>query len=65
MKEPMKIVHAFIDPIVKDAVAKKQMAKTNGANPEYSGQEGRDGETLLENLVNSTEGSRRKVLSLL
>jgi hypothetical protein len=49
MKKPMKVVHDFIDPIVAAAISRK---KEEMLSPSLD----RDDETLLENLVNSTEG---------
>ena len=48
LKDHMKVVHAFIDPIVAAAIEKK---KRSAIVVE------KDEETLLENLVNSTEGA--------
>ena len=49
MKKPMRVVHDFIDPIVAAAISRK---KEEMLSPSLD----RDDETLLENLVNSTEG---------
>jgi hypothetical protein len=51
--EPMKIVNAYIDPIVKDAVDKQSKAPRHGMdNTEELG----DDETLLDHLVKITSG---------
>ncbi|KAF8208856.1 cytochrome P450 monooxygenase pc-3 [Mycena galopus ATCC 62051] len=47
---PMKIVNAYIDPIIHDAVEKKKLAKSLGANMETTDEEG----TLLDELLNVT-----------
>ncbi|KAF8890381.1 cytochrome P450 [Infundibulicybe gibba] len=49
MREPMQIVHEYINPIVAEAVKRKRDAKASGDGPES------DSDTLLQNLVNSTE----------
>ncbi|KAJ7261062.1 cytochrome P450 [Mycena rebaudengoi] len=57
--EPMRIVHDFLDPVLKEAVAKKR-AK-GGTEEEKNTADGggerevQEGETLLEHLVNYTE----------
>ncbi|KAF8905815.1 cytochrome P450 [Gymnopilus junonius] len=62
IKEPMKIVNGFIDPIVAEAIRKKrEVAQARIVKD-------RDDETLLENLVNSTEDPialRDEIMSLL
>lgn len=60
MKEPMKIVHRFGDPIVAEAIKRKREGRSD--------LEEKDDETLLENLVNSTEDHitlRDEIMSLL
>jgi hypothetical protein len=47
LKQHMKVVHEFLDPIVAAAVRNKKESSTVTE---------KDEETLLENLVNSTEG---------
>ena len=64
MKKPMGIVHDFINPIVAQAIQKKRDAETNSKSLEKDP----DDETLLENLVNSTEDPiilRDEIMSLL
>lgn len=61
MKKPMRVVHDFIDPIVAAAISRK---KEEMLSPSLD----RDDETLLENLVNSTEDPiilRDEIMSLL
>lgn len=63
LKKPMKIVHDFIDPIVEQAIRYKRTMEAKGAV-----EKDRDDETLLENLVNSTEDPitlRDEIMSLL
>ncbi|KAF8185162.1 cytochrome P450 [Pholiota molesta] len=63
LKKPMKIVHDFIDPIVEQAIKSKRTMEAKGAV-----EKDRDDETLLENLVNSTEDPitlRDEIMSLL
>lgn len=57
MKKPMRVVHDFIDPIVAAAINRK---KEEMRSPSLD----RDDETLLENLVNSTEGPFISIYSL-
>lgn len=56
----MTIIHDFIDPILKEAVAKKRNATASGEKTGEVGlrddREVLDGETLLDHLVNYTEG---------
>ena len=62
LKEPMKVVHDFIDPIVAEAIRRKREVAEKGIVKD------RDDETLLENLVNSTEDPitlRDEIMSLL
>jgi cytochrome P450 len=47
--EPMQVVNAYIEPIVKDALAKKQTSSSQG-----KGEENLDEETLLGHLVRVT-----------
>jgi hypothetical protein len=55
LKDHMRVVHAFIDPIVAAAIDKKKRSTIVVE---------KDEETLLENLVNSTEGASQRCLSL-
>ncbi|KAH9483183.1 Cytochrome P450 monooxygenase 75 [Psilocybe cubensis] len=60
IKGPMKVVHDFVDPIVAEAIKKKREGHGNVKEKEE--------ETLLENLVNSTEDHitlRDEIMSLL
>ncbi|KAJ6513517.1 cytochrome P450 monooxygenase pc-1 [Mycena vulgaris] len=50
--EPMKVVSAFLDPIIHAAVEKKEMAGRAGAKE--GGEKEEEGETLLDELLNST-----------
>ena len=64
LKKPMGIVHDFINPIVAQAIQKKRDAEANSKSLEKDP----DDETLLENLVNSTEDPtilRDEIMSLL
>jgi hypothetical protein len=50
-----KVINKFIDPILAEAIAKKQMAQ--GGSAKKNGEwEVKDGDTLLDHLVNYTEG---------
>ncbi|PPQ73503.1 hypothetical protein CVT24_007649 [Panaeolus cyanescens] len=63
IKEPMKVVHDFIDPIVAQAIERKRELKAVAQE-----EQDKDDETLLENLVNSTEDPiilRDEIMSLL
>ena len=51
--EPMKIVDAYIDPIIKDAIDKQLKAPDHGMN---NTEELGDDETLLDHLVKITSG---------
>ena len=55
----MDVCYEFIDPILKEALDKKQMLKENGMideKTEAKDREVKEGETLLDHLVNYTEG---------
>lgn len=63
IKQPMKVVNDFIDPIVAQAIHSKREAERLGLL-----KKDQDDETLLENLVNSTEDPitlRDGIMSLL
>lgn len=51
--EPMKVVNAYIEPILKDAIERANIAATQGKKPfsEFSGED-----TLLDHLVRITTG---------
>ena len=51
MVEPIKIVHEWIDPIVADAVAKRNKADLSKENAEET-----EEKTLLEEMASSTDG---------
>uniref|UniRef100_A0A8H7XXV3 Cytochrome P450 n=1 Tax=Psilocybe cubensis TaxID=181762 RepID=A0A8H7XXV3_PSICU len=60
LKGPMRVVHEFIDPIVAEAISRKRASVGHVRE--------KDDETLLENLVNSTEDPitlRDEIMSLL
>ena len=64
LKKPLSIVHDFINPIVARAIKRKRDAEEDSTGLEKD----RDDETLLENLVNSTEDPitlRDEIMSLL
>ena len=64
LKKPLSVVHNFIDPIVAQAIKRKRNAEAESSGLEKD----RDDETLLENLVNSTEDPitlRDEIMSLL
>jgi len=55
----MVVVNKFIDPILQEAVAKKRAARQSGevVEKDINGdREVKDGDTLLDHLVNYTEG---------
>ncbi|KAJ7440912.1 cytochrome P450 [Mycena galericulata] len=52
--EPMKIVSAYIDPIIHDAVAKKKLADSLNEKLEKEDEEVAEGATLLDELLNVT-----------
>ncbi|KAJ6584881.1 CYP63 cytochrome P450 monooxygenase-like protein [Mycena capillaripes] len=51
---PMKIVSAYIDPIIHEAVEKKKLANSLGASLEKTDDEIAEGATLLDELLNVT-----------
>jgi hypothetical protein len=54
----MDVCYKFIDPILKEALDKKQMLKESGIMDEKAqDREVKEGETLLDHLVNYTEGT--------
>ena len=55
-RKPMKIVDGFIQPIVKEALAKKRAGKLNEKKREEASAHLEEGETLLDHLVQVTEG---------
>ncbi|KAJ7292238.1 cytochrome P450 [Mycena rebaudengoi] len=57
LAEPMAVVHKFLDPILKEAVAKKRASRADGEEKKNveGEREVQEGETLLEHLVNYTE----------
>lgn len=59
----MVVVNKFIDPILSEAVAKKRATRAGGEAAEkqepVGDREVNDGETLLDHLVNYTEGECR------
>lgn len=58
VKKHMHVCHEFIDPILKEALSKKKALKEVGLIPEKNDKEREvlEGETLLDHLVNYTEG---------
>ncbi|KAF4615947.1 hypothetical protein D9613_011384 [Agrocybe pediades] len=65
LEEPMQVVNDFIDPIVEEAIKDKRRKQELGINND---KKDRDEETLLENLVNTTEDPiilRDEIMSLL
>lgn len=54
--EPMKIVSAYIDPIIHEAVAKKKLTNSLLENVEKADDEVAEGATLLDELLNTTSG---------
>ena len=54
--EPMKIVNAYLDPIIKDALEKKRLAAPLLDEKQGEAKVG-DDETLLDHLVNLTSGA--------
>lgn len=52
--EPMKVVNAYIEPILKDAIEKAKTATTQGEKPTA---ESSDEDTLLDHLVRFTTGT--------
>jgi hypothetical protein len=60
VKAHMDVCYKFIDPILKEALDKKQMFKDNrmvDEKAEAKDREVKEGETLLDHLVNYTEGT--------
>ena len=56
VKKHMHVCHKFIDPILQEALSKKKALKEAGLVPEKNDKETVEGETLLDHLVNYTEG---------
>ena len=56
VQKHMKVCYEFIDPIIVDALAKKHEQRCLGVDVNDSTGEVKEGETLLEHLVNYTEG---------
>ncbi|KAG6885432.1 hypothetical protein C0993_001749 [Termitomyces sp. T159_Od127] len=54
-KKPMKIVRAYLDPIIQDAIAKNNAAPKNESK-EKSESHVEEGETLIDHLINITSG---------
>lgn len=61
MKTQRKIIDKFIDPILTDAIAKNK-ASGGASRLKIGEREVKDGETLLDHLVNYTEGEKDLVL---
>ena len=59
-REPMKVVNAFVDPILKDAIAKQKASQGLPDADKYT-----EDETLLDNLVRQTTGAECHNLSYL
>jgi hypothetical protein len=59
LEKPMSIVRGFLDPILEEAVAKKRaMAPQEGEKTnELGDRQVQEGETLLDHLVNYTDGT--------
>ena len=56
VQKHMKVCYEFIDPIIADTLAKKHEQKRLGLDEKNDSAEVKEGETLLEHLVNYTEG---------
>lgn len=56
VKEHMDIIHDTLNPILTEAVAKKKAARAIGEVKADKDREVKDGENLLEHLVNYTDG---------
>lgn len=56
VKKHMHVCHEFIDPILEEALSKKKALKEAGLIPEKNEKQVTEGETLLDHLVNYTEG---------
>lgn len=54
--EPMKIVSAYFDPIIQEAVEKKKLANSLNVNSDKQEDEDRADGSLLDELLNSTSG---------
>jgi hypothetical protein len=56
----MSVVRGFLDPILKEAVAKKKSKGQTAAGNEKTNEEGerevQEGESLLDHLINYTDG---------
>ena len=56
VQKHMKVCYEFVDPIIADTLAKKHEQRRLGLEAENGTGEVKEGETLLEHLVNYTEG---------
>ena len=56
VKKPMQVCYKFIDPILKEALEKKRSLKAAISEKILNDREVLEGETLLDHLVNCTEG---------
>src|ERR1700722_11506692 len=56
-KKPMEVVASTIDPILREAVGKRRIAAEEKIQGDMQ-REVQDGETLLDHLVNYTDGAR-------
>ncbi|KAJ7212195.1 cytochrome P450, partial [Mycena pura] len=56
--EPMKIVSAYIDPIIQEAVEKKKLANSLHVNSDKQEDEDRADGSLLDELLNSTSAGK-------
>lgn len=61
VKKHMDVCYKFIDPILKEALEKNKMLKENmDEKTDAKDRDVEEGETLLDHLVNYTEGMQRK-----
>ncbi|KAJ7775357.1 cytochrome P450 [Mycena metata] len=58
LEKPMSVVRGFLDPVLREAVAKKRTTSAEGEKKmnEVGEREVQEGESLLDHLVNYTEG---------
>src|SRR6267154_1498967 len=56
VEKSMKVCYEFIDPVLKEALEKKKAMRSNGSLTSSQDKEAQEGDTLLDHLVNYSEG---------
>lgn len=63
-KQPMKVVDAYINPILDEALRKHNIAKNLPEYPAENNADVDDSSTLLDDLIKSTTGKFREILKI-